>query len=122
MSYEDFLARKIDRDRRTTSRENLRDTTFDDAHEKARTMFANPTYAIQTPDFFDLYEEVYQQLRSVQSYAAGKGRGAIADSYARSLDLIEKIRDKKRSVSLAHIEHDPVFAEIMAQTRTTFSA
>ncbi len=69
MSFEDFILRKVDRERREKPREALRDTTFDTAHVSALKILNNRDYSIQAPDFFDLYgeENVKNDMRAVKA-------------------------------------------------------
>jgi hypothetical protein len=61
MSFEDSMLNRIDRnrshERRSVSREGIKDPIMDLAYERARKLMSSPDYAIQAPDFFDVYTE-----------------------------------------------------------------
>jgi len=69
-----------------------------------------------------LIEEMYLQLRTIQGHALAHGQTEVAEAYRRSLAIVERIREQKSSVPLGELEHDRVYAEILAQCRNVFRA
>jgi hypothetical protein len=67
-----------------------------------------------------LVEEIDAQLRAMQKYALGRGQGAVADAYGRSLSIIEKVRTEKSNVAYGDLGDNKVFQEILAQTKSLF--
>lgn len=90
--------------------------------ELARLWLKNDTRSLAAhPIQRALIEEIYLQLDTIQKHAAARGQTKVAEAYKRSLAIVEKIREEKKSVSLGVLENDRVFSEIQSQCRAIFN-
>lgn len=83
-------------------------------HKDKHSLAAHPIQRV-------LVEEMYMQMRLIREYAQAHGRQKVAEAYDRSLAIIAKVREEKKDMPLAELEHDKVYREIRDQSRIIFA-
>jgi hypothetical protein len=67
-----------------------------------------------------IVDEVCTQLQTMKGYALAREQRVVAASYARALNIMQKVAEEKYSVSPAELEHDRVYREILGKTQSIF--
>jgi hypothetical protein len=65
-------------------------------------------------------DQMATQLRMMQEYAAKRGRPMVAQAYQNTLSTLQSLQLEKTAFPIGNLSHDPVFQEIMDQTRSQF--
>src|SRR5580693_4271936 len=95
MTFEDFVLRKVDRERQGRQVETMRSPTFERAHTRAREVLQSSQFSIQAPSFIDLYSEA-NVIKDMRRVKAKRDQISSSDSleqkeYAQVAEVFEAI-------------------------------
>jgi hypothetical protein len=67
-----------------------------------------------------LVSQMSAQLRAMEGYAAARDNHVAAQAYQQARGVITRVKDNQASIQLGGLSEDPVYQEILSQTRSQF--